>query len=181
MLLCAFFDIYFAVSSPASARSCGNLFFFFCFFRSSRQLALGTWKSSCQETDWGRRCGMVTLPGCRRVCLAKKKKDHVLELPRSQGNRYPQPHSETKWLPGSPTSLFLAIRQIIRYFFFPQCECELTHRMRRCICSVHKYMCAHARVCFRLGVSCGAVNLRQPHPLLSYPPIACVLYIWQTL
>lgn len=145
MLLCAFFDIYFAVSSPASARSCGNLVFFF--FRSSRQLALGTWKSSCQETDWGRRCGMVTLPGCRRVCLAKKKKkDHVLELPRSQGNRYPQPHSETKWLPGSPTSLFLAIRQIIRYFFFLSVN---VNSLIECVgaSAVFTSICARARVC----------------------------------
>lgn len=118
MLLCAFLDIYSQCRLPLLLIPVEICFLVFFFFGSSRQLALGTWKSSCQETDWGRRCGMVTLPGCRRVCLAKKKKkDHVLELPRSQGNRYPQPHSETKWLPGSPTSLFLAIRQIIRFFF----------------------------------------------------------------
>lgn len=149
MLLCAFFDTYSQCRLPLLLVPVEILFFFFVlFFRSSRQLALGTWKSSCQETDWGRRCGMVTLPGCRRVCLAKKKKkkDHVLELPRSQGNRSPQPHSETKWLPGSPTSLSPAIRQIIRYFFFLSVN---VNSLIECVgaSAVFTSICARARVC----------------------------------
>lgn len=133
-------------------------------YGSSRQLALGTWKSSCQETDWGRRCGMVTLPGCRHTAdqaplsLSCQKKDHVLKLPHSQGNWYPQPHSETKWLPGSPTSLFLTIRQIIRCLFFP----FLSVNVKSTIASLRlqsSQVCVRERVCFSLGVSCGAVNL----------------------
>lgn len=111
------------------------------------------------------------------VCVLPKKKKQVLKLPHSQGNRYPQPHSETNWLPGSPTSLFLTIRQIIRFFFsFLSVNVNSSIASLRLQCS---QVCA--RLCFRLGVSCGVVNLWRPQTLLSYSPIACVLYIWQTL
>lgn len=99
---------------------------------------------------------MVTLPFSAivlkirhcHVCIAKKT-NHVLKNTRSQGNWYPQPHSETTWLPGIPTSLFLAIRTDHRtiflfYFIFFVGMNVNCHSTRRCIWSVHE--CVRASV-----------------------------------
>lgn len=86
--------------SPAFAHPCGNL------FSASRQLVWGTWKSQCQELNGEK----LSDPPCQGILMVKLPQCHYcedqalscfycqkscLKITLSQGNWYPQPHSES--------------------------------------------------------------------------------------
>lgn len=118
--------------SPAFAHPCGNL------FSASRQLVWGTWKSQCQELN-GKKLSdppcqgilMVTLPQCHhsedqalsRLYCQKS----CLKITLSQGNWYPQPHSESNGFQVFQL-LFIKTDHGTSFFFsfLSQYECELS-------------------------------------------------------
>lgn len=174
--------------SPAFAHPCGNLFL------SSRQLVWGTWKSQRQELNGKKLLDppcqgilMVTLPQCHYSedqalsCLYCQKS--CLKITHSQGNWYPQPHSESNGFQVFLLPCFSLSGQIMGQVFVSMnvnCHSALWY-----ICSIHECV----RVCFRPGKIrvCRAVELLTSDSLRPFKLSSnhCVLLSglprWQTL
>lgn len=173
------------------AHPCGNL------FSASRQLVWGTWKSQCQELN-GKKLSdppcqgilMVTLPQCHhsedqalsRLYCQKS----CLKITLSQGNWYPQPHSESNGFQVFQL-LFIKTDHGTSFFFFlfflsmnVNCHSTLWE-----VCSIHE--CVRVSRTRQKKRACRAVepltsDSRRPFKLLSSH---CVLLSglpqWQTL
>lgn len=122
---------------------------------------------------------MVMLPQCHYSedqalsCVYCQK--YCLKITHSQGNWYPQSHSES-WLPGIPISLFLFIRTD-HGTGFCQYECELSiypliHLQYPRVCK-----CVFQARQNKSLQSCRAVNLRQSQTLSAILQSLCSV-IW---
>lgn len=153
-------------------------------FGSSRQLALGTWKSTCQETDWGRRCGMVTPPGCRHtadqapLCVSCQKKTSLKtpSQPRKPVPTAPFRNKMASRYSYFPVSHYQTDHQI---FCFPFSVWMWTHRLHRCVCSVHKCVCTFVFQARRELWSRQSLTATDPFKLLSNH--LCVVYLADTV